>query len=339
MASIWARTWMRFLAPSAASSRISLLHHERSRFSGAAKDLLLSRSAREPSGPILARLTHTQAAYDILFVMSPKASDFLKNARRAPEILRCAGETAQWPQITGAYLGLSALRYPSDLRLRRGDRIHLQEHTDLKTFWQIFLRRVYRVESSDRIIIDLGANVGLFSLYAARQAPDARIFAVEPFPATFNRLTEVVREHNLTKRISCLNYAVTGEAGTRVMRDDSLPSQQRALAPAGEHASGTAVKAKTLSQMLQENTLHRVDLLKIDIEGGEYEVLLSIPPEVLRTIRRIALEYHGDSAPYTKRQIFDRLHESGFEITWDVQDQLGYGVAEAVMSQTPAAAP
>jgi FkbM family methyltransferase len=270
--------------------------------------------------------------------MSPKASDFLKNARRAPEILRCAGETAQWPQITGAYLGLSALPYPSDLRLRHGDRIRLQEHTDLKTFWQIFLRRVYRVEPSDRVILDLGANVGLFSLYAARQAPNARIFALEPFPATFNRLLEVVREHQLDERISCLNYAVTGESGTRMMREDSLPSQQRALVPAGEHAVGTAVEAKTLSQILQENVLHRIDLLKIDIEGGEYEVLLSTPPEVLRTIHRIALEYHGDSAPYTKRQIFDRLHEAGFKITWDVQDQLGYGVAEAVLPEALTAA-
>jgi FkbM family methyltransferase len=265
--------------------------------------------------------------------MSPKASDLLKNARRVPEILRCVGETPQWPRLTGAYLGFSWLKYPHLLRLRRGEHIQLQEITDLKAFWQIFLRRVYRVEPSDRVILDIGANVGLFSLYAARQAPEAKIFAVEPFPATFNRLLEAVSEHGLNRRITCLNCAITGERGVRLMRNDSLPSQQRALVAAGGNTSGSMVEGKTLSSLLTEHDLTQVDLLKMDIEGAEYEVLLSISPEVLRTIRRIALEYHGDCAPHSKQQIFTRLHEAGFRVTWDVQDRLGYGLAEAVMSQ------
>ncbi|MGA7402970.1 MAG: FkbM family methyltransferase [Candidatus Sulfotelmatobacter sp.] len=264
--------------------------------------------------------------------MSPKASDLLKNTRRAPEILRCARETSQWPEIASAYLGFSALPYPSLLRLRRGDCIRLQELTDVKTFWQIFLRRVYRVEASDRVILDIGANVGLFSLYAARQAPNARILAVEPFPATFERLLQVVSEHHLTERITCLNCAITGEGGTRLMRSDPLPSQRRSLLPVGK-SIGIPIQAKTLAELFLERDLNRVDLLKMDIEGGEYEVLLSTSPEVLRTIGRIALEYHGDCAPHNKVQIFDRLREAGFEVTWDVQDHLGYGVAEAVMSQ------
>jgi FkbM family methyltransferase len=263
--------------------------------------------------------------------MSPKALAILKNARRAPEILRCSEETSHWLEITSAYLGFSSLTYPTVFRLRGGQSIRIQELTDLKTFWQIFLRKVYRVEASDRIILDIGANVGLFSLYAARVAPAARIFAVEPFPATFNRLREFVQEHRLTERITCLNHAVTGEGGVRFMRDDSVPSQQRALAAAGEPASGTPVASKTLAQLLREHSLNRVDLLKMDIEGGEYEVLLSTPPEVLRVVRRIAVEYHGDCAPHSKGEIFEHFRGAGFEVTWDVQDRLGYGIAEAVL--------
>ncbi len=268
--------------------------------------------------------------------MRPNASDLLKNTRRAPEILRCARETSQWRQITSAYLGFSTVPYPSLLRLRRGDCIRLQELTDVKTFWQIFLRRVYRVEASDRIILDIGANVGLFTLYAARQAPAARIFAVEPFPATFERLLEIVRDHHLTERITCLNYAITGAGGIRLMGNDPLPSQGRALVPVGRPISGTQVQSKTLRELLREQALNRVDLLKMDIEGGEYEVFLSTPPDVLRIIRRIALEYHGDCAPQTKLQILERLRQAGFEVTRDIQDHLGYGIAEAVMSQVPA---
>lgn len=270
--------------------------------------------------------------------MSLKAFDLLKNTRRAPEILRCARETSQWPQITSAYLGFSKLLYPILLRLRSGHCIRLEELTDVKTFWQIFLRRVYRVEASDRIILDIGSNVGLFALYAARQAPEARIFAAEPFPATFERLLQAVNEHHLTERITCLNCAITAAGGVRMMRNDTLPSQRRSLVPSGNTASGIQVQAKTLGELLREQALDRVNLLKMDIEGGEYEVLLSTSPDVLRTIRRVALEYHGDCAPHSKLQIFDHLREAGFEVTWDVQDQLGYGVAEAVMSQALAPA-
>jgi len=264
--------------------------------------------------------------------MPLKVFDLLKNTRRAPEIFRCARETSQWPEITSAYLGLSRLPYPSLLRLRRGDSIRLQELTDVKTFWQIFLRRVYRVEPSDRIILDIGANTGLFTLYAARQAPQAKIFAVEPFPATFKRLRQAVSEHHLAERITCLNFALTGDGGIRLMRDDLLPSQRRALVPLGKSAPGIQVEARTLEELLREHAPDRIDLLKMDIEGSEYEVLLSTSPNVLRKIRRIALEYHGDHAPNTKTQIFDRLREAGFEVTWDVQDHFGYGVAEAVMA-------
>ncbi len=270
--------------------------------------------------------------------MSAKAYDLLRNTHRVPEILRCAGETSQWPQITSAYLGFSNLSYPNLLHLRRGDCIRLQELTDLKTFWQIFLRRVYRVEASDRIILDIGANVGLFTLYAARQAPSAKILAVEPFPSTFERLQEAVREHRLTGRITCLNFAITGGGGIRLMRNDALPSQRRTLVPFEHGTSGVQVQAKTLGQLLREQGLNCVDLLKMDIEGGEYEVLLSTPPDVLRTIRRIALEYHGDCAPHTKLEIFNHLGKAGFQVTRDVYDRLGYGVANASLKGSLSAA-
>jgi FkbM family methyltransferase len=254
----------------------------------------------------------------------------LKHANRAPEIFRCARETTQWARVSAAYLGLSRVEYPYLLRLRLGEQIRLEEHTDLKTFWQVFLRRVYSVRTADRVILDVGANIGLFTLYAARSAPQARIVALEPFPATFARLLTIVRDHHLDTRVTCLNYASAGADGIRVMRNIAAPSQRRSLTPPANVVSGTQVLCKTLEQTLSENNLSHVDLLKMDIEGSEYEVLLSASQKTLAQIGRIALEYHGDSAPYSKRQIFEHLGQTGFRVIWDVCDDLGYGVAELV---------
>jgi len=255
----------------------------------------------------------------------------LRNATRAPEILRCVVETNQWAAISAAYLGLSLLEYPRVLRLRRGEQIHLDELTDLKAFWQIFLRKVYRVRATDEVILDLGANVGVFTLYAARNAPQAQVFAFEPFPSTFRRLVATVRNHHLDPRVTCLNYAAAGASGVRLMPDGQLPSQRRALAAASV-TSGTEVMGKTIESMLEENHLPHVDLLKMDIEGSEYEVLLSTPPRMLARIDRIAMEYHGDSAPYSRQQLFGHLGQAGFTVTSDLCDPQGYGLAELIRS-------
>ncbi len=255
----------------------------------------------------------------------------LRNANRGPEILRCRAETPQWLRISAAYLGLSRLQYPFFLRLRRGEKLQLKELTDLKAFWQIFLRRVYRVRSTDQVILDLGANVGMFTIYAARNAPRAKVFSCEPFPSTFRRLVATVRDHHLDPRVTCLNYAATGASGARLMPDGPVPSQRRALASSGV-SSGTQVIGKTLESMLEENHLPHVDLLKMDIEGSEYEVFLSTPQKVLWQIDRIALEYHGDCAPHSKQQLFDHLRQAGFKITSDVCDPQGYGIAEMIRS-------
>lgn len=261
----------------------------------------------------------------------PSITKLIKNIGRGHEIARCISETSEWAGISLAFLGLSRLVYPHVLRLRSGEQIILEEVTDVKAFWQVFLRRVYRVDAADCTILDLGANVGMFTLYAARCAPQARIFAVEPFPSTFDRLASTVRDHNLGDRVTCLNYAVAASAGTLAMLDAGVPSQRRALIAKSSTRTGTPVAGKTLEALLDESNLHRVDLMKMDVEGSEYEILLSTSPKSLSRIRRIAMEYHGDCEPYSKQELFSHLRRAGFAVNWDLCDALGYGLSELTL--------
>jgi FkbM family methyltransferase len=164
-------------------------------------------------------------------------------------------------------------------------------------------------------------------------ALQAKIFSFEPFPATFARLVATVRDHRLESKVTCLNYAIAGSTGTRVMPDANVPSQRRSVASPASSTLGTKVATTTLEAILEENNLTQIDMLKIDIEGSEYEVLLSTPPTLLAKIGRVAMEYHGDCAPYSKQQLFDHLGRAGFKVQWDTCDKLGYGVTEMIFSK------
>jgi hypothetical protein len=107
--------------------------------------------------------------------------------------------------------------------------------------------------------------------------------------------------------------------------DASLPSQLRSLnAPSDPNGEGMPVEAVTLVDVWQREGLNQVDLLKIDIEGGEHEVFLNTPDEVLGTIMNIGMEYH-DNAP--KSRLFARLTDAGFRLVHDEAFRPDHGIA------------
>lgn len=141
----------------------------------------------------------------------------------------------------------------------------------------------------------------------------------------------MVSDNRLEDRVRCIMYALCGSDEPRTMRPTHLPSQMQGVMPRGSTAAdGVVVPAKTLTQVVLEEGSDAVDLLKMDIEGSEYEVILNTAPAVLRRVRRIALEYHAAEAdaPSARRRLFAHLAEAGFSLRADTRDPNGYGVAE-----------
>jgi FkbM family methyltransferase len=236
--------------------------------------------------------------------------------------------TNQWLPITLAYLRLRDLKYPYHLELRHMPPIFLKEAEDVRTFWQIFLHRCYNVKESDRRIIDAGANIGLFTLYASRQAKEAMIVGVEPFPETFERLSRLIRDNHLENRVKTLRCALGSSEGVRMMlKAGPAPSARKQVFHVRPGQAGFEIPTTTLSQIVRKVDAE-IDLLKMDIEGGEYEVILNTPHDDLRRIRRILLEYHGDVKPYTTEALFEHLSQAGFRFQSRVEDENKVGLVE-----------
>ena len=255
----------------------------------------------------------------------------LQHVSRTPEVLRATRVIENWWPIASAYVGVSKLPFPITAHCRDGAAFELQEFYDVETLWQIYVREVYGVSGDLRVVLDAGANIGLFACYAAKRNAQCIVHAVEPFPGTVRRLQETVRRNGLTERVRVHPVALSGKSGSARMSAAVEASQMVHLLPETERGAPdvTVVTTLTLSELISQIGAERIDLLKMDIEGSEYEVLSATPPAVLSRVRAIALEYHkpGAAAPMDKRELTRYLtRDAGFDLREDPEDPAEYGM-------------
>jgi len=266
-------------------------------------------------------------------------TQYVRKIGRLPEILTAARSFEPAIPLTLAYLEAGSLAYPVDVRLHGRLRVRLMEPEDLKILWHIFVRKCYEIAGDERVILDLGGNVGFFALYAAMNAPHARIFSAEPLPATFNRLVEHVEWNRFSNRVTALNYAITGEAGQRYIGGEDVPTGQKRLVTRHQDvtASDIPIQSRTLTSVLEEYNIDRIDMAKVDIEGSEFEVLLATAPAVLNRIARLDLEVHNNitAKGYTLDGLIRHLHTGGLDVTSLETDEEGFSQVRLVRKPAP----
>jgi len=257
--------------------------------------------------------------------MNARISRILPQWRRAPEVFASVRETSDAVELVLAYLGLRSPSYPFVVHFRTGEQLRVETHHDLVTLWIIFFRNEYRLPKSCTTIVDAGANIGAFSLYAARHAPGATIHALEPFPSTRQRLAETLDANRLTSRVKVYELALADVTAGNVTRHMSSegPSQSRGtgLEPG---AGSIAVPVSTLEKFLDDANITEVDFLKMDIEGAEHEVLHAASSSVIRRFREIGLEYHPNRSADA---LFRKLVSCGFVCRHDARVAQDSGVA------------
>lgn len=162
---------------------------------------------------------------------------------------------------------------------------------------------------SNDIVVDLGANQGIFTCYAAKRAQDGWVYAVEPDVDNLSWLKahlELNHISNATVIPKCIGdrpgkaYFRKGDSsGTGCVIDASEPGPDIA-----------EVDQVTLEELMTTYSLTKIDLLKIDVEGFEARVLSGADGR-LGSIRRIVLEYHS---PTLAQQVTSVLQEKGFRM-------------------------
>jgi FkbM family methyltransferase len=166
------------------------------------------------------------------------------------------------------------------------------------------------------VFVDIGANVGLFSLFVAAQAgPAARIFAIEPEPGNLLRLT-FNASVNPGMRIKIFPIALSDEAGELAVeldRRDRGGSRTLRIAQSVAPASAVRVASQTLWQLLVSERVEAIDALKIDVEGFEDVILAPFFCQAPRTMwpRLIIIE---DCRNSWKIDLMSIMREKGYAV-------------------------
>ena len=252
---------------------------------------------------------------------------------RAPELVAARRHTPAVAPLLMRYLEIGSPKYPFRMHLRNGATLTLSSPAEVKVFWQIFVRRCYRLPERCETILDCGANVGIFSVWAAQERPSARIVALEPFGDTYRALDGHVRANGLERRVTCVQAGLAGTSGQRWMQGGTDSPYRKVMTadavPADVAARAEPVQCITLADAIEQCRLQPLDVLKMDIEGSEWEVLLSSPPEVLAGIRHIQVEYHSVHRRfgYTPEKLFAHLERAGHRVVSRIEDAHHTGLA------------
>jgi FkbM family methyltransferase len=223
-----------------------------------------------------------------------------------------ARQLLNWREAWGAYSSASPM---PTLRFRNGLLFHHGPRDSAGfLFFEIFANGCYRRGLPGTLtgdVVDIGANIGAFTLDAATRYPTATVHAYEPDPETFEVLRRNVEANDLSSRVRIWNEAVAGEPGTlRLWRGDGSVIASAHL-PAALRGECRDVPAVTLPALVARTT-GRIALLKMDCEGAEADIL-ETAGAALDGVEYIVAEYHRALVPDVVPRI-RRVLEPSFDV-------------------------
>ena len=155
-------------------------------------------------------------------------------------------------------------------------------------------RELATAPSGVTTVLDIGANIGVTALYFSDIFPNARIYAFEPAPDNF-----AILQINIANcaRINGFNFAL-GAADAMLelyASDNPVNFGGYSLHPAGsDMTKSVRIPVRNVAAVLAELALRRVDVIKVDAEGAEWDILTAVPEEILRGVQLITGELHGN---------------------------------------------
>ncbi len=202
--------------------------------------------------------------------------------------------------------------------LKNGLKIITRSKTkDRDIFSEIFFGNEYFFNEfklpEKAVVFDVGAHIGVFSVFVSNKAQ--KIFAFEPAPENFELLKKNIELNRLESKVFAFNSAVSSRKGTQKFFLYSFNSGGNSFF----QLQGTGMKKSievltiTLKEVFEKHKIKECDLMKVDIEGEEFDLFYNMPEKTLKKIKRIVMECHpfNENKP---EKLVEFLKQKGFKI-------------------------
>ena len=202
-----------------------------------------------------------------------------------------------------------------------GQNVHFLDYEFLRSlFEEIFIEEQYLFfpDKKDPLIIDCGANIGLAMIYFKSVYPEARVKCFEPDPATFSVLKKNIESNNYVN-VSAYQNAIAGQEGSLDFYIESNREASLSMSLYNESFENTNKEKKkiTVDAVLLSGYIEEpVDLLKIDVEGAEYNVFDDLDKTgKLKLVKNIIIEGHvyNDDMRKKIQDLLKTLEKNNFQ--------------------------
>ena len=181
-------------------------------------------------------------------------------------------------------------------KLRSGLRAQIPKVL-ISAFDEVFLREVYsgglKNFSKSPMVIDIGANVGYFTLYLLSRVPNAKVIAFEPLPSNLGLLETHKKDSELDGLTIDKRAVYATEKSIEISYNEDLDFSVGASVLSRKKANTSIqIEAVSIPDIFDIYKLEKCDLLKVDCEGAEYNILFNCPDEFYSKIENIVIELH-----------------------------------------------
>ena len=187
--------------------------------------------------------------------------------------------------------------------------------TDLMAFTHVWLIQEYsapkfKINNND-LILDIGAHIGLFSLFASQFCKNGKIFCYEPIKENYNELLQNIKINNI-KNIFPFNCAVSNKTEKiKIYLNDDESGHSIFL----ENSNYVEVDSISINDIFENHSITKCNFLKLDCEGAEYEIIELLSKKHLGKIEKSVIEYHMfDKYPHLLKELQNTLEKNSFKL-------------------------
>lgn len=166
------------------------------------------------------------------------------------------------------------------------------------------------------VFLDIGANIGLFSLNASKiLKKSGKVYSFEAYPPTFDLLNQNISRNNYNNIIA-ENLAISDKSGfLDIFYNDKENNIGMASSYLQNYNNKAKVKRLSLDEYVNMHSITKINLIKMDIEGGEYQALLGME-KVLKNLKPVLLMEVNNAAikkaNHTEKEVLSLLAKYGY---------------------------